>query len=123
MTDDWIRLRQIRLFAHHGVYPDERKRGQLFETDVELQMDARAAATSDTLSDTVDYVAVYEVVRQIVSDSPVALLETLVERIALEILRSFAVSQVVVRMRKPQAPMPGPVGGIEVEVRRWREKR
>ena len=122
MTDDWIRLRQIRLFAYHGVYPEERKRGQLFETDVELQMDARASASSDALSDTVDYVAVYEVVHRIVSDSPVSLLETLVERIAQEILRSFTVAQVVVRMRKPHAPMPGPVGAIEVEVRRWREK-
>lgn len=122
MTDDWIRLRQIRLFAYHGVYPDERKHGQLFETDVELQVDARASASSDALSDTVDYAAVYEVVHRIVCDSPVSLLETLVERIAQEVLRSFPVAQVIVRMRKPQAPMPGPVGGVEVEIRRWREK-
>lgn len=118
MNTDWIRLRQIRIFGHHGVFADERALGQIFEVDVELNVDTHAAATSDTVQDTVDYVEVYHVVERIVAGPSCSLIETMLERIADEILRTFPVYEAVIRIRKPQARMPGPVGVVEVEIRR-----
>jgi dihydroneopterin aldolase len=120
MPDDWIRVKQIRVFGHHGVYAEERIHGQVFETDVELCTDLHPAARADAVRDAIDYVEVYRVVERTVSGSPNALMETVAERIAAELLRTFPVRQVIVRMRKPRAKMPGPVGAVEIEIRRPR---
>ncbi|MBM3262141.1 MAG: dihydroneopterin aldolase [candidate division Zixibacteria bacterium] len=118
MSDDRIRIRQIRVFGHHGVFVDEKTHGQIFEVDVELSVNTRQAGISDALSDTVDYVEVYHIVEHIVSGPSCALMETLAERIAGEIVRVFPVLEAMIRIRKPQVRMPGPVGVIEVEIRR-----
>lgn len=118
MASDWIRLRQMRLYGYHGVYPEERERGQIFEVDVELGIDLSRAAASDALEDAVDYVAVHRAVAQIVTGPPHMLLEALAGEIADGLLRQFPVAQVTVRVRKPRVQMPGPIGSVEVEIHR-----
>lgn len=118
MERDWIRLRAIRLYGHHGVYPDERERGQLFEVDVELGGDWSRAAATDRLDEAIDYVSVYRTVAQIITGPPRMLLEALAGEIAQRLLHQFPVTRVIVRVRKPFVQMPGPVGSVEVEVSR-----
>lgn len=118
MEHDWIRLRTIRLYGYHGVYPEERERGQFFELDVELGADLSQAAASDRLADAIDYTEVYRTIAQIVTGPPRMLLEALAGDIAERLLRQFPVTRVTVRVRKPHARMPGPIGSVEVEISR-----
>ena len=102
--------------AFHGVWDEEREIGQRFEVDVEIPVDARTAAGSDKLRDTVDLVAVFETVETVVVNGRLRLLETMAEKVAQQILEKFHVSEVLVRVRKPHAPIRGIQDGMEVEV-------
>ena len=41
---DVIHLSGLEVFAHHGVFENERREGQIFVLDVDVEIDARAAA-------------------------------------------------------------------------------
>ena len=43
MPADVLRLRNMRFFAHHGLYPEENRLGQRYEVDVDLIGDLAAA--------------------------------------------------------------------------------
>jgi dihydroneopterin aldolase len=121
---DRIELRDMRFEASHGVLPEEATVAQPFEVDVVLECDLAAAGTSDDLALTVDYGDVFRRVRAIVEQGPhVALIETLAERIAAEVLAAHpAAAAVTVRVRKPRAPLPGVFAWAGVEIRRQRDR-
>lgn len=120
MTKDIIKLRNMTFHAYHGVWDEEREIGQRFEVDAELKLDVGRATRSDKLKDTADLYAVFKTVEQIVLDGKFRLLETMAEKIAQSILEKFDVQEVLIRVRKPHAPIRGIQDGIEVEMVRSR---
>lgn len=118
---DRISLLGLQFFGYHGAYPAERELGQRFEVDVEVSYNCRPVGAADDLSLALDYSRVYERVRQVVEGDPVNLIETLAERVAGEVLAFPGVERVLVRVRKPQAPLPGVFGTVQVELARQRE--
>lgn len=122
MTDlDRITLRGMLFLARHGVTIEERMEPQPIEVDVELATDLDRASASDDLADTIDYSAVFALVARIVEDRSYRLIEALAGAIADEVLEATAAAGVVVRVRKPRAPLPGPFESVEVAVRRPRD--
>ncbi len=118
MATDTIRLTDIALYGTHGVTPAERQIGHLFEVDIEMRLDLTAAAKTDELDATVDYAAVYAIVRRVHEAGPYQLLEAMAGRIAKEIVGAFPIDEVTVRVRKPHPPVGGLVGEAEVEITR-----
>lgn len=100
---DWIRVHGLAASGFHGVHESERRDGQLFVVDLALGVDA--LATSDELSDTVDYSVIATDVVAIITGEPVDLIETLAGRIAERCLAESLVRAVEVCVHKPQAPM------------------
>jgi dihydroneopterin aldolase len=86
--------------------------------DLELRLDSRQAAESDMLKDTVDLYKAFELVEGVIVSQKFRLIETMAERIADTILAEFDVPEVLVRVRKPHAPIRGIQDGIEIEIRR-----
>lgn len=123
MSDDRILLHGLSYFGYHGVQADERRHGQRFLVDVELTVDTRGAGTSDDLGVTVDYAAVERDIRAIVEGPPCNLIEAVAERIASTILAGYQTSAVLVRVRKPDVPMPATLDAVGVEIVRRREAR
>lgn len=118
---DRIILRDLVFFAHHGVLPVESQLGQNFSVTIELELPLAAAGRSDRLEDTVDYLAVREVVRGVIEGERRQLLETLAETIASGILRDFAkVAAVTVEVTKPRPPVEFRLSGISIRIRRDR---
>ena len=60
---DTIHIKGLRLFAYHGVNPEEKRDGQTFVLDLRLGADLSRARRSDRLEDTVNYAAVVKAVR------------------------------------------------------------
>lgn len=120
MTDRII-LRGMRFTGTHGVLPSEQVSPQPFEVDVLLWTDLSRAASSDDLADTTDYGPIFELARRVVEEERFALIERLAGAIAEGVLAAApAVTKVEVRVRKPEAPLPGEFDTVEVRVRRSR---
>lgn len=120
VAGDRIGLTGLRVHGRHGVYDREREAGQDFVVDVELRLDARAAAASDELADTVDYGALAEALYRVVAGPPVRLLETLANRLADVCLTDERVQSVRVTVHKPQAPVSVPLADVSVSIERKR---
>jgi len=117
---DRIVLHNMVFQGYHGTLPAERELGQRFEVDVELSLDLSRAIVTDSLQDTVDYSRAYAIVQEEVERRQYQLLEKLAGSIAQRILEELAIGGVLVRVRKPQVRMPGPLSysGVEVERKR-----
>lgn len=120
MARDRIRLVNMSFYGHHGVDDSERRLGGRFAMDIELVRDLTCAGRTDDLTATVDYKAVYELVRQIEAKRKYLLLEALAHDVAQAILRTFEVEEVTVRTRKQSVPLGGLVDHTEVEITRTR---
>jgi len=120
-VSDRIILKDMVFYAYHGVFDAEHELGQRFEVDVELHLDLRSVGKSDDIDLTINYVDVYTVVKDLVEEQEFKLIEGLAEAIARELLSSFDIDAVVVRVRKPHAPIGGIIGGVEVEIHRTQE--
>lgn len=119
---DRIVLSGMAFQARHGVNDWEKSQAQRFEVDVELWLDLQPAGRADDLDLTVDYRAVYETTREIVESRTFDLIEALAEWIAGAILAADPrVIETVVRVRKPEVQLGGPLEAAAVEIRRARE--
>jgi len=120
-ADDRISLLGLRAFGRHGVLDHERRDGQEFVVDAVLWVDTRQAAATDDLLLTVDYGAVAGQLAAVVSGEPVALIETLADRLAATCLSAHeAVRAVEITVHKPHAPLVQSFGDVTVTIRRSR---
>ena len=118
MPKDILRLRNMRFFAYHGLFPEETALGQHYEIDVELYGDFRQAGRNDDIDAAINYPEVYALVADVVTGEPRKLVEALAERIAEQVGTHCAPVELVVRVRKPNPPVAAHFDGIEVEIRR-----
>jgi dihydroneopterin aldolase len=121
-STDVIRIHNAVFYAYHGVLSDEQTLGGKFEVDVELHVDLSRGAHTDDLQQTVNYERVYDSIKQLVLGKKYFLIEALAETIADGLLKGFKkVEKVVVRVRKPSAPVRGVIDHVEVEIARARK--
>lgn len=117
---DHLAVRGLEIHAHHGVFDFERRDGQTFVVDLDLELDTTAAATGDDLARTVDYgVLVTEVVAAVQRD-PVDLIETLAQRVADVCLSHDPVTGVAVTVHKPHAPIEATFADVALTITRSR---
>jgi 7,8-dihydroneopterin aldolase/epimerase/oxygenase len=115
---DKITLTGLRVRGRHGVFPHERAEGQDFIIDAVLWLDTRPAAQTDDLARTADYGAVADQLAAIVAGEPVALIETLAQRLAEQCLTVPGVRATEITVHKPAAPVAQLVTDISVTIRR-----
>lgn len=117
---DRITVSGVHAHGHHGVLPAERARGQRFVADAVLWLDTREAAASDDLARTVNYAAVAGRIAEVIAGEPVALIETLAQRLAAACLAFDQVQEAEITVHKPEAPVGVPVSDVSVTIRRGR---
>ena len=101
-----VRLVGLTFYARHGAYRYEQQNGQPFVVDLEVTYQAKAG--SDRLAGALDYRQVYAEVARVMEGEPMRLIEAMAERIGRDVLATFLlVDKVVVRVRKPWAPLGG----------------
>ena len=122
MSADRIALTGIRAVGFHGVYEHERREGQEFVADVELELSLARAAATDDVADTVHYGDLAERVAGVLTGEPVDLLETLAQRIVDVAFTFPLVDAVTVTVHKPQAPIAVAFGDVSVTIHRRREE-
>jgi 7,8-dihydroneopterin aldolase/epimerase/oxygenase len=118
---DKIILSNMKFYGYHGVMPQEQENGQNFFIDVEMFTDIEKPGLSDNLEDTIDYSEVYGVIKNITTNEKFRLIEKLADNISREILLRFEkIDKIIVRVRKPDAPIDGEFDWAGVQVERDR---
>lgn len=111
-----ITLKNMVFYGYHGAFAAERELGQRIEVDVEVQGDFAQAGRNDDLDLTVNYIDIYTVIKDIVEEQEFSLLEGIGMAIADQIIDSFDLAKVTVRVRKPHPPIGGIIDYSEFEV-------
>jgi dihydroneopterin aldolase len=113
---DTIFLEGIEVFAYGGVTEHERSIGQHYRMDVVLESDLTLAMRTDSLTDTVSYAEVFQAATRSLRDRPFNLVESAAGRVAAELLDTFDVRAVTVRLCKMLPPVDGVLNGAGAQI-------
>jgi len=104
MANYQVSIDDIRIFAFHGLYPEERILGNWYILDVFMESDV-TSDFSDDIANTIDYSQIYAICKQIMA-IPVDLLETVAENIAQKIRAEISEDvSILVQISKENPPM------------------
>lgn len=99
-STDIVFLTDLRVETVVGINQWEQQVRQVVVLDIELGADARRAAASDSIADTIDYKAVTKRITAFVGGGRFQLVETLAERVAGILLDEFKVPWCRLRVNK-----------------------
>lgn len=115
-----ISVNGIRCYAYHGCLEHEATIGGNFIVDIDIETDFEEAADTDDLSKTVDYVEVYNIVKQQMNIRS-KLIEVVAKRICDTLLKNIQRIQTVeVKVTKLNPPINGDVEKVSVQIKRVR---
>ena len=116
---DKIIIKDLKIYAYHGVHAQEKQKGQNFIISIELSISLREAGLSDDLDMTVSYADVCDTVEKIFTAEKYDLIERCAEQIAKRILVDYPlVIKVKVLVKKPEAPIDKKFDYVAVEIER-----
>jgi len=105
MTDLFtISLNNVRFRAYHGLYPEERQKGNDFVVNMQIVF-IPVSGTILSLEDTIDYAVLFEIINATMQQ-PVDLLETLVQTIAHNVSKKLPqVKRIDISVEKLNPPI------------------
>ncbi|MBW8359939.1 MAG: dihydroneopterin aldolase [Weeksellaceae bacterium] len=111
-----ILLENLKIFAYHGVLPEETILGTYYIINVEVHADLWKASESDDLKDTINYAVINSIIHEEMK-VPSKLLEHVIGRIFNRLEYAFPrISFIRVRLTKTNPPMQGEMHGVSVEM-------
>lgn len=120
---DKIYLKDVEIFANHGVFEEEKRLGQKFIFDVELELDLSVAGKTGDLKSSVHYGELVYEIEKIVSEKNYDLIETVGEKVCEHILMEYRmIKNAKVKVKKPWAPIGRHLNYAAIEINRgWHE--
>ena len=116
---DEIRIENLEIFAHHGVFMHEKINGQKFYVNAKLYGNFQDAAITEDLDKSTHYGEVCESIKEIMIKKAYPLIETVAEKIAQKLLSSYSnIEGIDVEVRKPNAPIDIPFQSVSVLCKR-----
>ncbi|MBO5897272.1 MAG: dihydroneopterin aldolase [Clostridia bacterium] len=111
-----IIVKGLRLFAYHGVNPEEKVDGQNFVLDITACLDADLAKATDNVDDTVSYARIIKTARAVFTERSYDLIEVAANKVGVEIMNTYPkLQQVTVLLMKPEAPIKADFDYVAVE--------
>lgn len=116
---DQIKIRDLEVFANHGVFPEENTLGQKFLVSATLYTHTRAAGLTDDLTASIHYGEVSAFIDRYLREHTFKLLERAAEALAEELLLSTPhLEKIQLEIKKPWAPVRLPLKTVSVEIER-----
>ena len=97
---DEIHIEQLDVSARIGVGEEERAIPQRLTMSISFWPYQQTRDLADNVHHTVNYSAVVEETKSFVRDQSVNLIETLADRLAIHLLKTFPIQKVTVELRK-----------------------
>lgn len=119
---DKILIRNLKIFAHHGVLDEEKANGQYFIFDIDAFVDISLPCKTDRVEDTVNYALMVERITDIFTSQKDDLIERAAQRVADGLFEEFErISALRILLKKPDAPIDADFEWVGVEINRKRE--
>ncbi|MFP5041679.1 dihydroneopterin aldolase [Parasediminibacterium sp. JCM 36343] len=107
-----IHLNNLTFFAYHGLYEEEKVLGNIFIVNATVSYHPSHQILD--ITDTIDYVSIYELIKQRM-EMATPLLETVVMEMAQAILKNFPLAEEVsIELTKQKPPIPNFEGSVGV---------
>ena len=111
-----ITLETMRFHANHGVNVEERTIGGAFLVDISCMIDTHAVET-DCIYDTIDYVVLYDLVKQEISKP-----SSTIEHVAGRVMRAIKaqhqkIQAIEVKISKLNPPVDGEIASASVTIK------
>jgi dihydroneopterin aldolase len=97
---DRIHIEQLEIFVHIGVPEKERSTQQRLTVSISFWPYHDQRDVADKIDNTVNYSLVAEETKNFVRDQSTNLIETLANRLATHLLKTFRIQKVTVELRK-----------------------
>ena len=119
MSQDMIKITNLKVFAHHGVFPEETRDGQDFYVNAKFFLDCRKAGRTDCLENSLNYGEVSHFMTAFLQEHTYKLIEAATEQLAEAMLLSMPVLKgVEIELCKPHAPIGLPFENVSVTMER-----
>lgn len=116
---DRIKITGLKVFAHHGVFPEETKNGQDFYVNATLYLDCKEAGMTDDLTKSVHYGEVCHFITKFMQEHTYLLIESVVEQTTKALLFAYPlIEKIEFELCKPHAPIGLPFENVSVTMER-----
>ena len=103
---DQITIKDLEVYANHGLYKEEKALGQKFLVSAILSLDTKLAGVSDQMDYSVDYGKVCHRIKEILTENDFNLIECVAETVAKKLLLEFSlIRKLEIEVKKPWAPI------------------
>ncbi len=114
-----IRINKIKLFGYHGIYKIEKEKGQNFTISVEIKI--VDTDYKDKIENTVDYMGIVDIVKDVFSAKRYNLIETLSVDLSNKIMENSNIKSTRISIKKTSPPINMDLDSVEVEYRNKRK--
>lgn len=119
-----IIIKNLKIFAYHGVHDFEKKDGQDFFIDAILDLTEMPGFATDEIGQVVSYSAVVRAIKKVMTEKSYNLIEKAAMEIISEIFSSFSeVKAVDITVKKPQAPIKEEFDYVAVRFKKTRSEK
>lgn len=116
-----IIIEDLKIFAKHGVLPEENIIGTYYLINAEISANLWNAAESDDLEDTINYAKINDIIHHEMS-IPSKLLEHVIGRIFNKLEQNFPqITAIKIKLTKTNPPMKGEMKGVSIEMEKKME--
>lgn len=114
---DSIIIKNLKIYAYHGVNDEEKIDGQNFFIDAVMFIDKRDAFKKDDINKTLSYSSAAKVIKKIVTEKKYDLIETVAEKIAEALFKTFVdLEKAEITVKKSEAPMKADFEYVAVKI-------
>lgn len=115
-----ITLENMEFYAYHGCLEHEKQLGNIFQVTLAMELDTTLAGQTDKLDDTLNYQAVYDVVKAEM-EMPSKLIEHVGQRILDSVFSQFPqIQQLSVKLSKFNPPLGAKVQAVSIQLEKSR---
>lgn len=118
---DKIIIKDLKIYAYHGVNEEEKIEGQYFLIDIVCSLDLDKPCLDDNVASTVSYAQIMKTARAAFTAEKYDLIERAARVTADAVLDAFHdIKEITLTLKKPEAPAKADFGYAAVEITRSR---
>ncbi len=111
-----IIIEDLRIYAYHGVLPEEKIIGTWYLVNLEITTDLWNAVESDALSSTLNYAEINDIIHREMA-IPSKLMEHVGGRILNTVYQNYpGITFLKIKITKTNPPMKGEMKGVSIEL-------